>query len=475
MKKCGFFLTIGVFLLSTGLAKPETPMSDYSNVRIQELKMGSQAWTFRRFSFFETLDQLQKLGIQYLEAYPGQVLDKANPDVKFDHHLTNDQILTIKKALDKSNIKLVNYGVVTLENDEASMREVFDFARKMQIQTIVTEPQYDDFSLLEKMVKEYGIKVAIHNYAEPSKYAYPETVLKAIKGLDIRIGACADIGHWMRSGVDVLEGLRMLRGRIYDVHFEDLDAASKDANTVPFGQGAINIRAVLAELTLQNYDGILAIELEQKEVAENPGPTIREGIKYVDSVTYYKDWEQILGKQNGKFNKDGWNHNGLGYFTLDRDTGVLTSHGGSGLFWYSPKKYRDFILELDFKCSDLKSNSGIFLRVPGVPVREEDYTHHSFEVQINDAGKGIHKTGGIYDAAAPTVDASNPTGEWNHYRITFKGKNIQVELNGQAVLDWDAKPSGKIADFAEEGYIGLQNHDRDISVSFRNIFVKELE
>lgn len=474
MKKCIFFLTMGVFLLNPGLAKPETSMSDYSTVRIQELKIGSQAWTFRQFSFFETLDQLQKLGIQYLEAYPGQVLDKPNTDVKFDHHLTDDQILFIKKALDTRNIKLVNYGVVTFENDEASMREVFDSSRKMQIQTIVTEPQYDDFSLLEKMVKEYGIKVAIHNYAEPSKYAYPETVLKAIEGLDNRIGASADIGHWMWSGVDVLEGLRMLRGRVYDIHFEDLDTASKDANTVPFGKGTINIRAVLAELTLQNYDGILAIELEQKEVAENPDPSIREGIQYVDSVTYYKGWEQILGKQNGKFNKEGWNHNGPGYFTLDRDTGVLTSHGGTGLFWYSLKKYRNFILELEFKCSDPKSNSGIFLRIPGVPMREEDYTHHSFEVQINDAGKGIHQTGSVYDAAAPTVDASNPTGEWNHYRITFKGNNIQVELNGQAVLDWKAKPVGKVADIARTGYIGLQNHE-DTPVYFKNIFVKELE
>lgn len=474
MGKCVFFITIGIFLLNPGLAKPETPMSDYSNVRIQELKMGSQSWTFRRFSFFETLDELQKLGIQYLEAYPGQVLDRANTDVKFDHHLTDDQIHTIKKALDTKNIKLVNYGVVTIENDEAGMREIFDFAQKMEIRTIVTEPRYDDFSLLEKMVKEYGIRVAIHNQAEPSKYARPETVLKAIEGLDNRIGACADIGHWMRTGVDVLEGLRMLRGRVLDVHFEDLDAASKNANTVPFGQGAIKIKDVLAELTLQNYDGILAIELEQNKVVKNPGPTIREGVKYVDSVTYYKGWKQILGKQYGKFNKQGWNHYGPGYFKLDKGQGILKSHGGTGLFWYSPRKYRNFILELEFKCSDHRSNSGIFLRVPVVPAND-DFIYHSFEVQINDADEGIHKTAAVYDAAAPTVDASNPTGEWNHYRITFNGKNIQVELNGQAVLDWEAKPAGKIIDFAASGYIGLQNHDWDTSVSFKNIFVKEIK
>ena len=192
------------------------------------------------------------------------------------------------------------------------------------------------------------------------------------------------------------------------------------------------------------------------------------------SQSSHEGFERILSEHNGVYSKHGWNHYGPGYFELDRETGVLKSHGGMGLFWYSAKKYKNFVLELDYKCSDPRSNSGIFLRVPDVPLSDE-YIYHSFEVQINDAGKGIEKTGAIYDAAAPTVDASNPTGEWNHYRITFKGNNIQVELNGQAVLDWKTKPAGKIVDFARTGFIGLQNHDWETSISFRNIFVRELE
>lgn len=84
-------------------------------------------------------------------------------------------------------------------------------------------------------------------------------------------------------------------------------------------------------------------------------------------------------------------------------------------------------------------------------------------------------TAAVYDAEPPSHDASNPTGEWNRYRIAFKGSRIQVELNGEEVVDWEAEPRGKIKDFAGEGYIGLQNHDWDTSVSFRNIFLKELE
>ena len=185
-------------------------------------------------------------------------------------------------------------------------------------------------------------------------------------------------------------------------------------------------------------------------------------------------FERILKEHDGVFSKHGWNHYGPGYFELDKETGVLSSYGGMGLFWYSVSKYKDFVLELEYRCSESKTNSGVFVRVPEVPSGDE-YIYHSFEVQINDGGEGIHKTAAVYDAEPPSHDASKPTGEWNHYRVTFLGKRIQVELNGEKVVDWEAEPRGKVADFSDEGYIGLQNHDWDTTVSFRNIFVKELQ
>jgi hypothetical protein len=144
-----------------------------------------------------------------------------------------------------------------------------------------------------------------------------------------------------------------------------------------------------------------------------------------------------------------------------------------GLFWSSAKKYKDFVLELDFKCAEKNTNSGVFVRVPDVP-RSDDYIYHSFEVQIYDAGQGIHATGAAYDAQAPKLMASRPAGEWNHFKITFKGSHLQVELNEKLVTDWEAAPRGKVKDFAAEGYIGLQNHDSLSPVYFRDIFIKEL-
>lgn len=449
---------------------------DYAPVRIKKFPLAMQAWTYRRYTFLEALEKTKALGIRYLQAYPGQPLSREDRQARFDHHLGDEQIGRIRQALAQAGVEVVSYGVVDCGRDEASMRRVFDFARKMGIHIIVTEPQDEDFPILEKLVQEYDIQVAIHNHPEPSRYAKPETVLEKIKGLDWRVGACADTGHWMRGLRIPVEALRLLSGRVIDVHLKDRSdfCTGQGIEDVPFGSGKANVRDVLAELTLQNYGGYLTIEYENEAEALTPEPAIRTGMDFLRSITYYEDYEEILRRSRGRYSKHGWNHYGPGHFELDEKEGILKSQGGMGLFWYSVKKYRDFVLELEYRCAELKTNSGVFLRVPSVPT-SDDYIYHSFEVQINDAGKGIHQTGAIYDAEPPRVNAAKPTGEWNHLKITFKGKKLRVELNGQLVIDWQAEPRGKVKDFADEGYIGLQNHDSLSPVYFRNIFVKELK
>jgi sugar phosphate isomerase/epimerase len=455
--------------------KEEVANTQYKVVRIKKLPVAIQCWTFRKFTFYETLEKVKELDVKYLQPYPGQALGRDFPGVRFDHNLSDDLIKQVRSKLKEYGLSLVSYGVVPFDNTEESMKKVFDFARRMGIRTIVTEPKFEDASLLEKMVKKYNINIAIHNHPDPSKYFNPETVFEYVKGLDERIGACADTGHWMRSGINPVEALRLLKGRIIDVHLKDLDVfGSKKALDVPFGQGKANVHDILAELTLQNFHGCLAIEHENPNDVNNPLPPMRKGIEYIQSITYYQDYEEILGFNRGRYAKHGWNHYGPGYFELDGKSGVLKGQGGMGLFWYSRKKYKDFVLDLEYMCADKFTNSGVFIRVPQMPASDE-YIYHSFEIQICDNEKGIHKTGAAYDAEPPRIDAFKESGEWNHMKITFKGKNIKVDINGKQVLDWDAEPRGKIRDFSLEGYVGLQNHDSRSPIYFRNIFIKELK
>lgn len=448
---------------------------DYKNVKIREFKVAVQCWTFRKFTFVETLQKVKELGVKYLEAYPGQKLGGDDPNAMFNYDMSEANIAFAKKKLDEAGIKLVNFGVVGFENTEAATKKVFEFAKTMGIQTIVTEPSVDDFSLLEKFVKQYGINVAIHNHPEPSKYAKPQVVVDHIKGLDSRIGSCGDTGHWMRTSVNPIDALKMLSGRMIELHLKDLNEfGKKDAYDVPFGSGKANIHDILAELTLQNFQGYLVIEHENAKEVDNPSPSIKKGLEYIDGITYYKGFQELLSNNGKRYEKHGWNHYGPGYFELDPKTGVMTSSGGMGLSWFSQKKYGNFILDLEFKCLAPKTNSGVFLRVPEF-VTSDDYIYHSFEIQIDDASDPKHQTGAVYDAEPAKEKAFKPTGEWNHYRISFIGDVITVVLNGKEIVNWKAEPRGKIKDFAKEGYVGLQNHDSDAKVCFRNIFIKEVK
>ncbi len=476
MKRFGLYLLFFFSLASSKAAFSAPSEDDLSQVRIKKFPMAMQCWTYRRYTFFETVEKTKALGIKYLQAYPGQPLSAEDRGATFHHSMTAAQIEKVRQRLADAGMEVVAYGVANdIGHTEEEMRKTFDFARKMGIRVIATEPQDADFAILDKLVKEYDIRIAVHNHPEPSKYAKPETVLEKVQGLDERIGACADPGHWMRGGIRPVDALRLLKGRIVDVHLKDRSdfGIADGVDDVAVGEGKVNLHDLLAELTLQDYAGNLTFEYENEKEVLTPEPAIRKGLENIKRLTYYQDYSQLLPRFNGRYSKHGWNHYGPGYFELNEKAGVLKSQGGMGLFWYSAKRFRDFVLELEFKCSQKSTNSGIFIRVPDVPT-SNDYIYHSFEVQIYDAGQGIHRTGAIYDAEAPGQDTAKPTGEWNHLKITCQGRRVRVELNGTDVLDWQMEPRGKVKDFAAEGFIGLQNHDSISPVYFRNLFIKEI-
>lgn len=475
MKRFAHFLLSCVLMSLSAPAFGFPAGDDLSQVRIEKFPPAMQCWTYRKYTFFEAVEKTKALGIRYLQAYPGQPLSAEEKGAVFNHLMTDAQIKKVRQALAATGMEVVGYGVVDIGRTEEDMRRAFDFARKMGIQVIATEPQDADFAILDKLVKEYDVRIAVHNHPEPSKYAKPQTALERIRGLDERIGVCADPGHWMRGGIRPLDALRLLQGRIIDVHIKDRSdfGTGPGVDDVPVGEGKANLHDILAELTLQDYAGFLTFEYENEKEVLTPEPAARKGIENIRKLTYYWDYAQLLPRSRGRYSKHGWNHYGPGYFELDEKTGVLKSQGGMGLFWYSVRKYRDFVLELAFKCAQKNTNSGIFIRVPDVPT-SDDYIYHSFEVQIYDAGEGIHKTAAIYDAEAPSQDAAKPTGEWNHLKITCQGRRVRVEWNGTDVLDWEMEPRGKIKDFSAEGFIGLQNHDSISPVFFRKIFIKEL-
>ena len=247
-------------------------------------RLGCQAYSFNRFTFFEAIDKVNSLGLLWIEAYPGQKLSPEKPDVTFDHNASPEVLEEVKAKLKEANVKLVCYGVVGLSKDEAESRKVFDFAKKMGIETICSEPEKEAFDTVEKLCDEYGINVAIHNHPKPSKYWNPDTVLEVCEGRSKRIGACADTGHWMRSGVDPLEALKKLEGRIISFHFKNLTkfGTKEDNHDVPWGEGVGDVKAWLTEVKRQGIKAVFSVEYEHNW--ENSVPEIAECVAYFDEV-----------------------------------------------------------------------------------------------------------------------------------------------------------------------------------------------
>jgi len=274
-----------VVLIAAGSSLAQAPATrDIGPSKKLGWRLGTQCYTFRDRSLFETMDTAKSLGLRYLELYPGQRLSPDTGDTKFNHDSPAELREKVKQKLKDTGLVAMNYGVVDIPQDEAKARKVFDFAKEMGIQTICSEPKPEAMDTVEKMAKEYGIKVAIHNHPAPSRYYDPKTVAEAIKGRDANVGCCADIGHWVRSGIKPVDAMKVVEGRILNFHFKDLSEFGKrEAIDIPWGTGVSDVRGVLEEAKRQNYKGTIMVEYEHGKGSELDA-NVRKCIEWFDKT-----------------------------------------------------------------------------------------------------------------------------------------------------------------------------------------------
>lgn len=273
MKNLNIFLVLLMFVLQPLFAQQGASGKDL------DWKLGSQAYTFKNFTFAETLEKLSSINLKYVEAFPGQEIGGG---IEGTMHFTMDADTRskVKELLKSKGIKPVAYGVVTGQNEE-EWRKIFAFAKDMGIGIINSEPKIEDLDKINTLAGEYGLVVALHNHPKPSIYWNPETVLKAVKGRE-NIKACADIGHWVRSGLNPIESLKKLEGHIVSMHFKDLNEMSRDAHDVPWGTGISNIDGVIKELKRQDFEGVISVEYEHNW--DNSLPEVEESVEYFRKV-----------------------------------------------------------------------------------------------------------------------------------------------------------------------------------------------
>lgn len=229
---------------------------------------GCQAYTFKSFTVMEAIEKTAFAGGKTIEFYSKQKLSPDQPDVIFNHDSPAEVLDQVKAKLKAEGITAAGYGVIKLGFDPVEDRRIFEFARLMGIDILTTEPNADALDGVEQLVKEFDIKIAIHNHPRrplDRSYQYwdPNYVLSLVENRDPRMGACADTGHWVRSGLDPVECINLLKGRIFDSHLKDLnEKGNPKAHNVPYGTGVSDIPATLAAFAAQGFYGPVHIEHE---------------------------------------------------------------------------------------------------------------------------------------------------------------------------------------------------------------------
>lgn len=236
------------------------PEAVADNGSVDGFKLGVQMWTFRMFSFAEAIDKVDSAGIKYVEAFFDQPLG-GDMKGKFGPAMDADTRAKLKALLQSKGISIIAMGVI-VPKDRNEWIQAFDLAKDFGLSYITAEPKKEHWDLADSLAGVYGIKIAIHDHPKPSAFWSPDSVLAAIQGHS-NIGACADLGHWPRSGLDPVECLKKLDGHIIGAHLKDVvkfdDTKAEDTVV---GKGIIDFPAVFAELKRQNFNGSFSIEHE---------------------------------------------------------------------------------------------------------------------------------------------------------------------------------------------------------------------
>jgi inosose dehydratase len=239
---------------------------------VNSFSIGMAGYTFKEFSIEKTIEIMKRVGVVNLSL----------KDFHMPMNSTQEQINAVIGKFKSSGINVYTVGVIYMKTRE-SVDQAFEYARMAGVKLIVGAPDYEMLPYVEKKIKSYNFRMAIHNHG-PDNPLYPNAtdIWNHIKDLDARIGICIDIGHTTRDGQDPSVDIFKYRSRIYDMHIKDVDKAAKEGITVEMGRGIINIPEVVATLRKIKYTGSCSLEFE-KDMTD-PLPGIAESIGYFKGV-----------------------------------------------------------------------------------------------------------------------------------------------------------------------------------------------
>ncbi|HXI97595.1 MAG TPA: sugar phosphate isomerase/epimerase [Gemmatimonadaceae bacterium] len=238
------------------------------------VKLGVASYSFRNFPLAKAIEMTKALSTPYINLKSMHLPYEASPA----------EIAAARNEVEAAGLRIVGGGMITFETDtDDGVRKYFDYAKAAGMPLMVSTCKQTVLPRIEKFAKQYDIKIAIHNHGpEDPDFPSPYDVLKAVKGMDPRMGLCIDVGHTVRTGTDVVRAVADAGPRLLDMHIKDLrDLKDKDSQCI-VGEGAIPIPGIFRRLIAMRYPGYVNLEYEID--ADDPLPGMKQSFAYMRGV-----------------------------------------------------------------------------------------------------------------------------------------------------------------------------------------------
>jgi inosose dehydratase len=237
------------------------------------LKVGLASYSVRKLPFDEVLAFCQEADIAYINF----------KDVHLPMTDSAEALAAKRQKVEAAGLTIMGGGTITLKDDPTQLRAAFEYARRAGFPLMVAAPEPPALDKIEALIKEFGIKVAIHNHGPEDKYwKAPQDAYRQLKGRDPRFGLCMDIGHTTRAGVDPVATVDEVKDRLLDLHLKDLKVKTDEHSQTEVGKGALDLPGLLRALAKISFAGHCGLEYEIHEEAPQAG--IRESLAYLRGV-----------------------------------------------------------------------------------------------------------------------------------------------------------------------------------------------
>lgn len=255
------------------LPRPVRAAADTANASFP-VKLGVASYSLRELKRAAAIEAIQQIGTPYV----------CIKSFHLDYDATDEEFEVARKEFAAAGLQIVGGGNNNIREDtDAHVGAFFEYARKAGMPLLVIAPTPEVLPRIEKFVKQYDIKVAIHNHGPEDKiFPAPGDALKLIKDMDPRVGLCVDVGHTTRAGVDVVEAIAEAGPRVLDIHIKDLKDLSEARSQCVVGEGAMPIAQIFQQLKKMQYAGYVNLEYEID--ASDPLPGMLRSFAYMRGV-----------------------------------------------------------------------------------------------------------------------------------------------------------------------------------------------